>query len=50
MNKENSALKLVGEIILYYDARLKNIKLPVTVQVHNTASYQEDMWRKVQTN
>jgi len=26
MNKENCALKLVDEIILYYDARSKNIK------------------------
>ena len=27
MNKENCALKLVDEVILYYDARSKNIKL-----------------------
>ena len=27
MNKENCALKLVDEIILYYDARSKNIKI-----------------------
>ena len=26
MNKENCALKLVDEIILYYDARSKNTK------------------------
>ena len=26
MNKENCALKLVDDIILYYDARSKNIK------------------------
>ena len=26
-NKENCALKLVDEIIIYYDARSKNIKL-----------------------
>ena len=26
MDKENCALKLVDEIILYYDARSKNIK------------------------
>ena len=27
MNKENCALNLVDEIILYYDARSKNIKI-----------------------
>ena len=31
MNKENCALKLVDEIILYYDARSKNIKKVVNV-------------------
>ena len=29
MNRENCALKLVDEIILYYDARSKNIKLHI---------------------
>ena len=33
MNKENCALKLVDEIILYYDARSKNIKLPCFLSV-----------------
>jgi len=30
-NKENCALKLVDEIILYYDAQSKNIKLRLNV-------------------
>ena len=33
MNKENCALKLVDEIILYYDARSKNIKLCVLIKL-----------------
>ena len=32
MNKENCALKLVDEIILYYDAGRKNIKISQTLR------------------
>ena len=35
MNKENCALKLVDEIILYYDARSKKVKLPDKVSLIN---------------
>ena len=31
MNKENCALKLVNEIILYYDARSKKHQIPIYV-------------------
>ena len=34
MNKENCALKLVDEIILYYDARSKNIKKSLRIVCH----------------
>ena len=33
MNKENCALKLVDEIILYYDTRSKNIKYVPTIRL-----------------
>ena len=38
MNKENCALKLVDEILLYYDAGQKNIKIHnyiFLIQTHN---------------
>ena len=33
MNKENCALNLVDELILYYDARSKNIKYHYMVYI-----------------
>ena len=34
MNKENCALKLVDEIILYYDARSKKNKKKIEIYMH----------------
>ena len=36
MNKENCALKLVDEIILYYDARSKKHQISLLFLLHNT--------------
>ena len=41
MNKENCALKLVDEIILYYDARSK--KQQITHVSEYVSSYDEDI-------
>ena len=39
MNEENCAFKLVDEIILYYDARSKNIKLQIKLQTPTILKY-----------
>ena len=39
MNKENFALKLVDEIILYYDARLKEHQTTNKVRYFNYTSF-----------
>ena len=38
MNKENCALKLVDEIILYYDARSKKYKILYNVEDNKNPS------------
>ena len=43
MNKENCALKLVDEIILYYDARSKKHQI-------RTESLSEVLWNKEKDN
>ena len=51
MNKENCALKLVDEIILYYDAwSKKKIKLTAVVKLyHSTFFYtSDDAYRKTE--
>ena len=37
MNKENCALKLVNEIILYYDARSKKYQMTIWTCAYRTA-------------
>ena len=39
MNKENCALKLVDEIILYHDARSKNIKKILSTSWVSTTAF-----------
>ena len=46
MNKENCTLKLVDEIILYYDARSKKHRIPLRTQKISRAGNREgnEIW------